>query len=229
MTANDYNKRGHAYNKKKKYDLAIVECTKAINLDPTHTEAYNNLGFAYAKLGKHSKAIRNYNYAILFNPRNASTYYNNRGCSWTKKGNYCRAIRDYNQSLELNPEFARAKRNLEKTLTRIKQEDDLSGIEKLILFRAIIKLPNDKKIPLLEQCLDKETPFGKRMSKFEKEIFAHLKKLGHTVIFSSTISLTSNSFFKAEKVDLNKYNPHNDLMSNRLDDKYDEHNHGFEL
>ncbi|MDB9386653.1 tetratricopeptide repeat protein, partial [Microcystis aeruginosa] len=47
-----YYNRGVGYIQQEKYDLALAEFTKAIELDPNYTEAYNNRGFLYAGQGK---------------------------------------------------------------------------------------------------------------------------------------------------------------------------------
>ena len=72
-----YN-RGVGYIQQEKYDLALAEFTKAINIDPRYAEAYLNRGFLYEQQEKPDLALSDYNQAININPRLAEAY-NNRG------------------------------------------------------------------------------------------------------------------------------------------------------
>ena len=84
--------------------------------------------------------------------------YCNRGYTYKSQGKLDLAIADYTQAIELNPNYALAKRNLKSLL---------SGEEKPELFKFLKKLFAIKQIPLLEQCLDKNTVLGERF--WEKE------------------------------------------------------------
>jgi tetratricopeptide (TPR) repeat protein len=75
QTAEEY------YNKaEKKYELqdykgAIVEYTKAIQLNPTNVDAYYNRGFTKYNLDDFKGAIEDYTKAITLNPIFNSAYY----------------------------------------------------------------------------------------------------------------------------------------------------------
>jgi len=92
---------------KGKYDQAISDYTKAIEIDPGHSTAYNNRGVAYGEKGQYDRAISDYTKAIEINPRFAAAYYN-RGLAYQNKGGYDQAIPDYNKALEINPRLAEA-------------------------------------------------------------------------------------------------------------------------
>ena len=51
-----------------RYDEAIEECTKAIQLDPTFTTAYNFRGDTYFYLGQYEYAIKDYSKVIELDP-----------------------------------------------------------------------------------------------------------------------------------------------------------------
>ena len=57
----------------------IDDATKAIQLNPKDAFAYNNRGIAYRILGKHEKAIDDFNKSksIELNPNDAHAYYYN--------------------------------------------------------------------------------------------------------------------------------------------------------
>ena len=52
-----YNNRGGAYYLKGEYDSAIVDFTKAIELNPNYAIAYNNRGVAYHLKKEYDSAI----------------------------------------------------------------------------------------------------------------------------------------------------------------------------
>jgi serine/threonine protein kinase len=83
------------------YNDAIENFTRAINLNPDYSEAYNNRGIAYAAQGAHDQAIADYNRAIKLNPEFFHAYVN-RGKLHHDNGAYARAIEDYGRAIELN-------------------------------------------------------------------------------------------------------------------------------
>ena len=89
---------------------AIDAYTKAIELDPTLADAYNNRGTAKHKLGQHAAALADYNRAIELDPTLAAAY-NNRGTAKHKLGQHAAALADYNRAIELNPTYAIAHNN----------------------------------------------------------------------------------------------------------------------
>ena len=48
----------------KKYELAIINYSKALEINPNYANAFYNRGFCYANLKKHELAITDYNKAI---------------------------------------------------------------------------------------------------------------------------------------------------------------------
>src|SRR5437667_352929 len=82
----------------------------------------------------------------------AKDYYN-RGYAYREKGQLDLVIANYSKAIELNPNFAQAKKSLEILLKKPTKSE---------LFNAIKKLPIEIQIPLLKQCLDKNTILGKR-------------------------------------------------------------------
>lgn len=53
-----YNNKGYTLVALNKYDLAIKYYEKALQQNPLHAQAYNNLGFAYKSQGKNAEAIK---------------------------------------------------------------------------------------------------------------------------------------------------------------------------
>ena len=73
--AEGYTLRGTAYLSQGKYDQAIAECTKAIELDPKNAGGYTARGRVYYMKEKYDLAIADYTKAIEINLMNIDAYY----------------------------------------------------------------------------------------------------------------------------------------------------------
>lgn len=79
MNANNaaaYNNRGFAWRKLGKYEEAIKDYTKSLELSPNNLKTLNNRGFSYAKSGNFAKAIADYN--KVQQPQKLLAYHFNR-------------------------------------------------------------------------------------------------------------------------------------------------------
>jgi len=104
---------------------AIAAYSEAIRLDPGLSQAYNNRGLSYIKLGEYLRANQESDQAIRIDPRLAQAY-NNRGFSYSNLGQYQKAILDYDEAIRLNPRFALAYSN------RGSAHDEMSKPQKAI-------------------------------------------------------------------------------------------------
>ena len=87
------------------YKNAIADYDMAIQLNPDHTDAYNNRGRAKHKLGQYAAAIADYTAAIQLKPDYSYTYIR-RGFVKEKLGQLNAAIADYDTAIQLKPDFA---------------------------------------------------------------------------------------------------------------------------
>jgi len=96
-----------------------VKCYReALVHAPTNANAYYNLGVLYAELGKHDKALINYNLTVLFDPRCAEAY-NNMGVLYKEQENLDKSLKCYLLALQCNPRFAQTLNNLGVACTTI--------------------------------------------------------------------------------------------------------------
>jgi tetratricopeptide (TPR) repeat protein len=86
---------------------AVVDCSKAIELDPDECAAYVNRAFAYAKMGDMDRAIEDWNRLIERMPRNVEAY-DLRGLMKLMKGDFAGAIADCSKSIDINPDYHKA-------------------------------------------------------------------------------------------------------------------------
>ena len=101
-----YNNRGKAKYKLGKYQDAIEDYNKAIELKPDYVDAYYNRGIAKANLGKFQEAIEDCNKVIELMPDCAIVYLL-RGVANLELHNYIKAIKDFWLFLMLKIGFKR--------------------------------------------------------------------------------------------------------------------------
>ncbi len=89
---------------------ALIEYTKAIEINPSDALAFCCRGVAYYRLGEHQKAMIDYTRSIALDPTLEVAYYRRGFLHYVAK-DYLSAINDYNKSIELNPKFALAYSN----------------------------------------------------------------------------------------------------------------------
>ena len=110
QNAHDYLRIGNDAFKDGAYDQAVVDYTKAIDLDPNSAKAYNNRGVAYAQEGSLTRAIDDFTMAIACNPKDAEAY-NNRGLAYTKENNLSQALFNFTRAIETDTFYSKAYNN----------------------------------------------------------------------------------------------------------------------
>jgi tetratricopeptide (TPR) repeat protein len=91
---------------KKQIKEAVPYFERAVELDPFHREAYNQLAYAYNDLGRFDKAMWAINKYIEIAPDEANAF-DSRGEILSMNGKLDDAIASYEQSTRLDPEFSR--------------------------------------------------------------------------------------------------------------------------
>jgi len=74
--ATSYIKSGRSRIEQNRYQEAIADLGKAIELDPSCAEAYNSRGYAYLREHEYTQAIADFTSAIRLNIKYANAYLN---------------------------------------------------------------------------------------------------------------------------------------------------------
>ncbi|TRU72417.1 MAG: serine protease [Microcystis viridis Mv_BB_P_19951000_S69] len=102
-----YGNRGVLYSNQQKYELALADYSKAIEINRNFANAYMNRGNLYSNQQKYELALADYSKAIELN-RNFANAYNNRGILYSLQQKYELALADYSKAIEINRNFAQA-------------------------------------------------------------------------------------------------------------------------
>ncbi len=107
-----YAFRSAIYVDMKDYKGAIIDCQKALEIDPKNELAYVRMGDAYITQDPSDfiEAMKSYNYAINLNPKN-KTALQNRGIAKKELKDYHGAIDDFNQAIIIDAEYGLAYMN----------------------------------------------------------------------------------------------------------------------
>lgn len=97
------NKAGIAYHQMGDLDNAKKYYERAIKLDRSYPEAYNNLGTVQYAKKSYGNAIKSYERALALTPKAASVW-SNLGTAYFARKKYPEALRAYQYALELDPD-----------------------------------------------------------------------------------------------------------------------------
>jgi Tfp pilus assembly protein PilF len=103
-TAEAYTFRGWAYSFQGRVEQAIAECMKAIEVDPTFGNPYNDIGSYLIRLGRFDEAtpwLEKAKAAPRYGPRHFP--YMNLARLYAKKGKFAQAIEELDGALSLAP------------------------------------------------------------------------------------------------------------------------------
>jgi tetratricopeptide (TPR) repeat protein/uncharacterized membrane protein len=98
-----YLKLGENNFEHERYEEAISDYTKAIELNPTSALAYHNRAYAYRNKQDYDNAIADYSQALQLDAHVCKCIYNARGVAYLYKGVFDKAITDFTKAIEVNP------------------------------------------------------------------------------------------------------------------------------
>jgi len=110
---------GTAYRDVGRFDEAIVEFKKTVELNPNLGEAHNDLGIEYGKKSLYDDAIIEFGKAISLINQPSQVYYN-LGFAYMKKADYTKAIQVFQNSLKYWSGDTVFKNNIQKLINDLK-------------------------------------------------------------------------------------------------------------
>jgi thioredoxin-like negative regulator of GroEL len=137
---------GICYEKLGKYQEAIPVFKKAIQLNPSSANAYNNLGAALVHLGEYEEAIKQYQMSIKLDPYYFKAHCNLGGL-FAKMGHYPEALEALKSAIQINPDYFEAYKNLAFTYQRMGKPEEV-----IPFFQAYLKR-NPKDYQRVQQLL----------------------------------------------------------------------------
>ncbi len=114
-----YIASGIAYGEDKQFDKAFADLNKAIAIEPTSNEAYNNLGLYQTEAGMFQQAIVSLNKSIELKAANKNAMYN-LGNTYARMGNYNTAIEYYKKAIAVDPAYGDAINNMGNSYAAMK-------------------------------------------------------------------------------------------------------------
>lgn len=118
-----YNLRAIMSADQERYQEAIEDYRKAIELDPTYADAYNNLGNALRSANQGAEAIQNYQKAIDLDPNHVDAY-NGMGNMMLENRRIDDAIANYQKAIEIDPTYAIPRSNLGNVFLEVGKIDE---------------------------------------------------------------------------------------------------------
>lgn len=103
--------RGAAFGQQGRLDLAVREYRRALELDPRHSLAHNNLGLALIRLGRGEEGIAHLRAALEINPNDPRARFNLGGMLF-RMGRLEEGVEQYERGLALDPVDPHAHVNL---------------------------------------------------------------------------------------------------------------------
>ncbi len=118
-----YHDRGVELQRQGRWEAAIEQYSRAVELDTKYAEAYMNRGGLWSEVGEYEKAVEDYTRVIEIDPSRADAFLQ-RGLAYIDMGEYDLARASLDRALELDPYSARACNGLAELCERT---GDLAG------------------------------------------------------------------------------------------------------
>lgn len=113
-----------------RYEEALREFSRALDVDPRSVRAYQGIGVTYLETGRLEEAVETFGKALSLDPSYAIAYAD-RGIALDRLGRHEEALRDYRKAVEVDPEIVkgpgflwRFMRNISEKPPNIQQRAD---------------------------------------------------------------------------------------------------------
>jgi tetratricopeptide (TPR) repeat protein len=117
---------GIALAGQKRFDEALAQYQKALEIDPTCADTYNNMGLALAAQGRPNEAITQYRKAMEMDPGDTEAY-RHLGEALDGRGRHSEAIALFRQAVESRPDDAEARNHLGAALGQAGSLDEATA------------------------------------------------------------------------------------------------------
>jgi tetratricopeptide (TPR) repeat protein len=87
-----------------RFDEAVREFDRELEIKPDKHEAWNNRGNALSELGRHEEAVASYDRAVEIKPDDHEAW-NNRGNALSELGRHEEAVASYDRAVEIKPDY----------------------------------------------------------------------------------------------------------------------------
>ncbi len=98
-------RRGVTYRRMGRYEAALIDLNRALDLNPELVWAIANRGAAYRWMGRFEESLADLNKAIEQDPNDAWAIAN-RGITYRRLGRYDESVEDFDRALKLAPDLA---------------------------------------------------------------------------------------------------------------------------
>lgn len=132
-----FNLIGTAYFEQGRYEEAITNHKKSIEVKEDNAKAHYNLGVDYFHVADYDSAIRSFNRAIEIAPKDVDSY-NFLGSTYYYKRDYVEAIKFYEKVTQIDPKPFHAFRNWGLALRELHQAE-----EAVLKFKKAISIKDD--------------------------------------------------------------------------------------
>lgn len=105
IIASDYEYHGKLISKMGNDSLGVLKMEQALEIDPSRTDMYGEIGAIYYKSKKYPKAIWYFEKEIASTPNAGATQYRNLGMAYYGNGEYEKADNSFKKITELRPEL----------------------------------------------------------------------------------------------------------------------------
>jgi lipoprotein NlpI len=95
-----WTQKGIMNNNLGKYELAVTDLNRALEMDPEYVLAYNGRGMAYLEMERYDEAVSDFETAISLDPGFSLAYFN-RGEALYRSGDLDEALVDFEKSCDM--------------------------------------------------------------------------------------------------------------------------------
>lgn len=102
-----FRERGNGHRLAGRFDEALADLTRIIDMDPSYAKAIASRGLIYYTMGRHGEALAEFSRAIEMDP-SYTWAFSNRGRVYWALGRQNDALADFTRAIDLNPSYTKA-------------------------------------------------------------------------------------------------------------------------